>query len=91
MTAVTGLRLHVDHPTDGRAVRRVDDRTLLVEDSDLLDPVLVADGVDRAVQALGLVEQHVVLGAALDRLADLVRVVLDLGDQRAVLGARQQV
>ena len=47
-------------------------RPCLVEQPHLLDPLLPADGDDLPVQAVAPVLEHVVVGAALDRLAELV-------------------
>ncbi len=70
VAAVAGLRRLVENVADFRWIGGVADPPLLVKDAHLDHAGLVRHGLDRVVESLAIVAQHVVGGAALDYIAD---------------------
>ncbi len=91
MAGITGFFLLVEHLADVGRVGRKDDLAFLVENADLFDAFLTADGVDGVIQHIGLVLEHVVFCAALHGLDNLIRTAFELGNDLVLLGLQVQI
>ena len=69
VAAVTGLAFFVEHVADFRCIGGVADPALLVKDPYFDHARLVRHGLNRVVQSLAIVTQHVVGCAAVDDIA----------------------
>src|ERR1700685_2452963 len=70
MAAVAGLGGFVEDMADFRPVSRVADRPLSIKNAELDHARFVGDGLNRVVESLAIVAQHVVSRAAFDYVAD---------------------
>src|ERR1700678_2189360 len=70
MAAVAGLGGFVEDMADFRRISRVAYRPLSIKNADLDHARFVGDGLNRVVESLAIVAQHVIRGAALDYIAD---------------------
>ena len=80
MAGEAGLGPLVQAVPDVIRIRREYDSTLLIEHPHPLDSFLAPDRLDLSVQAIAPVLEHVVLGAALDGLAEKIGALCELRD-----------
>ena len=89
MTAVAGFPRLVEDVADFGWISGVADPPLLVKDAHLDHAGLVLHGVNRVVESLAIVAQHVVGGAVLDYVADPLRA--DQGGGLQVLAMQSDI